>query len=125
MPRIRFDGPGHVLHAFGRTVLLGQEAEFGKKQTRVLRGQAYLQIAVDGRILPPLPPLTLDVSRPSVYGSRRQWVDYAGKQGVAVSDGMTREEIVAAVDATDVDEQPQPEAGSGEGQPIHPDKKEN
>ena len=125
MSRIRYDGPGDVLHAFGRTLNRGDEAEFDKKQTRALRGQAYLEIAVDGKILPPLPPLALDVSRPSVYGSRRQWAAYAGKQGVAVSDGMTREEIIAAVDAEDADEQPQPEAGNDEGQPIHPDEKEN
>jgi len=125
MARIKYLGPGDRLIAFGRTLSRGDEAEFDENETRSLRGQAYLEIAVDGKILPPLPPLALDVSRPSVYGSRRQWAAYAEKQGVAVSDGMTREEIIGAVDATDVDEQPQPEADTGEGQPIHPDEKEN
>ena len=137
MSRIRYDGPGRVLEAFGRTLNRGEEAEFSKSETRSLLSQPHIRIAVDGKILAPLdPPPPADVTRPSVHGSRRQWAAYAAKQGVTVIDEMTRDEIVAVIDgATGSGDEPledenevadtsvlgEPEAQMGEGHPK-PDK---
>ena len=103
MSRVRYDGPGGVLHAFGRTLTRGQTAVFDESETRSLQAQVpYIQITVDGKIQQPFvgaPSRPADVTRPSAHGSRRQWATYAEKQGIPVADAMSRDEIVAAIDA--------------------------
>lgn len=46
MPRLRYDGPGHILKAYGTTVLRGEDAEFTDSEARSLRNQPYINVTV-------------------------------------------------------------------------------
>lgn len=92
--RIRYDGPGHVLHGFGKIVQRGEHADFTDAEVRSLKAQPYLRITIPGEeTLPVFTP-----ERPSRNGSRRQWAAYAATKGITVDDLMGRDEIIAAVD---------------------------
>ena len=55
MPLIRYDGPGRVLHAFGRILQRGQEDEFTEQETRQLLAQTTIHVTVEA------PPADIDV----------------------------------------------------------------
>jgi hypothetical protein len=120
MTLVRYDGPGRRLVAFGKTIDRGEADEFTEQELRSLQAQPHIHIAV----LPTQPAQT--ASRPSEKGSRRQWAAYAAEQGVEVTDDMTRDQIIAALDggtaASSGDGEP--EAETGEGHPNNPDPKE-
>jgi hypothetical protein len=128
-PRIRYEGPGHRLAAYGKIVARGDEATFTDAEAQSLLAQRYIRFSVDGvpHVPPPAGPNSdrFDVaSRPSAHGSRRQWSAYASARGVQVTDEMTRDEIVAALEThTAPSGAGEPEAQTGEGQ--LPDTKEN
>lgn len=92
MPLVRYDGPGHVLEAFDQTVNRGSETVFTDQEYRSLEAQPHLRLTIV------TPDSEQALERPSVHGSRRQWQAYAEQQEVEVTEAMTRDDIVAAVD---------------------------
>jgi hypothetical protein len=110
--RLRYDGPGHRLLAYGKTLRRGEEATFTDVEARALLKQRHLRFSPDPVAAA---KAQADIERPSAFGSRRQWAAYAEKHGVNVSTGMTRDDIIAAVDAPPPGDG-EPEAHQGEGQ---------
>lgn len=110
MPDVIFRGPGHRLLAFGQTVMRGERATFTDQEVRSLLSQPRINLDL-GKVRP-----TIEPDRPSANASRRQWVGYAAQFGVVATDGMSRAEIIAAVDAErNGGDPPEPEADLGEG----------
>lgn len=96
MPRLTFQGPGHLLVAFGRTIARGVPADFTDSEARSLAAQPRIRMAYASADT----GIPDDVERPSAHGSRRQWAAFAAKRDVAVTERMTRDDIVAAVDSS-------------------------
>jgi len=100
MSRIRYDGPGHRLLAFGQTVLRGQSAEFTEQETRNLLAQPAIRVTVEADLAAELPPLK--------FGGLVQPLGPAVLEHPAPPSGEGA-----------------PEALQGEGQHTYPDEKEN
>lgn len=122
--RVRYDGPGHRLIAFGKTVLRGAEENFTESETRSLLAQPNIHITLDPAAVA---ALASEAERPSRKGSRRQWASFAAKHLISVTDDMTRDQIIAAVErggTTTDDESSEPEADLGAGRTINPDQED-
>ena len=109
--RLRYEGPGHLLAAFGKTVRRGDIVTFAEHEARTLLANRRLCFSID-----PIEAANSreEAERPSAHGSRRQWAAYAAKRGIEVSTDMNRDDIVAAFDAPPSGEG-EPEAQVGEG----------
>lgn len=120
MPHLRFEGPSGarkaVAHVFGRVLERGESAMFTEQEARSLAAQPHLGMV---EVSAPAP---ISKDRPSAHGSRRQWAAYAAEKGVEVADGMTRDQIVAAIDGEqEAPDGAEPEADTGEGHPSTSD----
>lgn len=93
--KVRYDGPGHILRAFGKTLERGANADFSESEVRSLQAQRHINITVDPAALA---RLAAEAERPSRNGSRRQWAAFAARHKISVTDGMTRDQIIAAVE---------------------------
>lgn len=93
--KVHYDGPGHVLHAFGKTLERGAQADFTESEVRSLQAQRHINITVDPAALA---RLAAEADRPSRHGSRRQWATFAARHQIRVTEGMTRDQIIAAVE---------------------------
>jgi hypothetical protein len=116
MLEVRYDGPGSRLLAFGQEVLAGHMARFTQAEVDSLQTQPRIHITVLGEI----------VDRPAASASKTAWATYAATLDIDPS-GLTRDEIIAAVDAAQNDAQPpssggEPEADNGEGHHDDTDK---
>lgn len=112
MTLVRYDGPGRRLEAFGKTLELGTVETFTDAEAQSLRAQPHIHVTLLQE-----EPLH-DQQPPSPHASRQRWADHASSLGIAVTDGMTRADIIAAVQA-------EPEADRGEGQQdVNPEKEE-
>lgn len=110
---VTYNGPGARLLAFGKTLLRGQSDEFTEAEAASLEAQPAINVAVTAS------------PRPPASAGRVRWVTYAESVGVAVTEEMSRNEIIAVVDKPDSTEAAEPvaepEADPGEGHHDNPD----
>lgn len=87
---LRFDAPAHhTLKAFGRVLHGGETFEATPEEVRLAKRFRLKLVEVI--------PLSDPRKRPSLHGSRRQWVQHAERCGVKVTSRMTRDQIIDAV----------------------------
>lgn len=62
MPRLRYDGPGRRLEAFGKTLLVGESDDFSNAEARSLAAQPHIHLT---RVQPAKPDAPDDNKPPT------------------------------------------------------------